>query len=91
MKGLDKACKDNGVLFLNEIGLDPGIDHMSCQQVRHDFLKNVKFRLSTRFSMPMVMSERWKVFVEDWLHLKVTPTHGATNSHGTQGTSFSLV
>ena len=26
---LDSEAKDNGVLLLNEIGLDPGIDHMS--------------------------------------------------------------
>ncbi len=33
MKALDKAAKDAGILFLNEIGLDPGIDHMSAQQI----------------------------------------------------------
>ena len=26
---LDDKAKENGVLLLNEIGLDPGIDHMS--------------------------------------------------------------
>ena len=30
---LDVAAKDAGVLFLNEIGLDPGIDHMSAMHV----------------------------------------------------------
>ena len=30
---LDKAAKDNGLVFMNEIGLDPGIDHMSAMQV----------------------------------------------------------
>tara|TARA_B100000214_G_C23955766_1_gene622729 strand:- start:270 stop:1598 length:1329 start_codon:yes stop_codon:yes gene_type:complete len=30
---LDIAAKDAGVLFLNEIGLDPGIDHMSAMHV----------------------------------------------------------
>ncbi len=30
---LDKAAKENGLVFMNEIGLDPGIDHMSAMQV----------------------------------------------------------
>jgi saccharopine dehydrogenase-like NADP-dependent oxidoreductase len=30
---LDESAKDAGVLLLNEIGLDPGIDHMSAMQV----------------------------------------------------------
>ena len=30
---LDKAAKDSGVLLLNEIGLDPGIDHMSAMMI----------------------------------------------------------
>lgn len=29
MRRLDRAAKDAGVLLLNEIGLDPGLDHMS--------------------------------------------------------------
>ena len=33
MKALDSAAKDAGVLVLNEIGLDPGIDHMSAMKV----------------------------------------------------------
>ena len=33
MKALDGAAKDAGVLVLNEIGLDPGIDHMSAMKV----------------------------------------------------------
>lgn len=33
MKALDAAAKSNGLLFLNECGLDPGIDHMSAMQV----------------------------------------------------------
>ena len=36
MKALDKKAKDAGVLFLNECGLDPGIDHMSAMRVIHD-------------------------------------------------------
>ncbi|MDZ4714462.1 MAG: saccharopine dehydrogenase C-terminal domain-containing protein [Cytophagales bacterium] len=33
MKQLDKEAKEKGLLFLNECGLDPGIDHMSAMQV----------------------------------------------------------
>ncbi len=33
MKGWDAEAKANGLLFLNECGLDPGIDHMSAMQV----------------------------------------------------------
>ncbi|WP_075341669.1 saccharopine dehydrogenase family protein [Tenacibaculum agarivorans] len=33
MKALDEEVKNNGLIFMNEIGLDPGIDHMSAMQV----------------------------------------------------------
>ncbi len=33
MKALDEAVKAKGLVFMNEIGLDPGIDHMSAKQV----------------------------------------------------------
>ncbi len=33
MKALDDAVKDKGLIFMNEIGVDPGIDHMSAMQV----------------------------------------------------------
>jgi saccharopine dehydrogenase-like NADP-dependent oxidoreductase len=33
MKELDAAAKKKGILLLNEIGLDPGIDHASAMQV----------------------------------------------------------
>ncbi|MBI4717147.1 MAG: saccharopine dehydrogenase NADP-binding domain-containing protein [Planctomycetes bacterium] len=33
MRALDAAAKDAGVLLLNEIGVDPGIDHMSAMRV----------------------------------------------------------
>ncbi|MFC5048042.1 saccharopine dehydrogenase family protein [Aquimarina hainanensis] len=33
MQALDKKAKEKGLLFMNEIGLDPGIDHMSAMQV----------------------------------------------------------
>jgi saccharopine dehydrogenase-like NADP-dependent oxidoreductase len=33
MKKLDRESRDKSLLFLNECGLDPGIDHMSAMQV----------------------------------------------------------
>jgi len=33
MQALDTAAKEKGLVFMNEIGLDPGIDHMSAMQV----------------------------------------------------------
>lgn len=29
IKELDKQCRDSGLIFITELGLDPGIDHMS--------------------------------------------------------------
>jgi saccharopine dehydrogenase-like NADP-dependent oxidoreductase len=39
MKALDEKVKEKGLIFMNEIGLDPGIDHMSAMQVI-DRIKN---------------------------------------------------
>jgi len=33
MRALDEKAKEKGLVFMNEIGLDPGIDHMSAMQV----------------------------------------------------------
>lgn len=33
MQALDDAAKANGLIFMNEIGVDPGIDHISAMQV----------------------------------------------------------
>jgi saccharopine dehydrogenase-like NADP-dependent oxidoreductase len=33
MQALDASARENGVLILNEIGLDPGIDHLSAMKV----------------------------------------------------------
>jgi saccharopine dehydrogenase-like NADP-dependent oxidoreductase len=35
MKKLDDASKKAGILILNEMGLDPGIDHMSAMKIIH--------------------------------------------------------
>ncbi len=36
MQALDEEAKTNGVILMNEIGVDPGIDHMSAMQVLDD-------------------------------------------------------
>ncbi len=36
MRALDGAAKARGVVLLNELGLDPGIDHMSAMRVIHE-------------------------------------------------------
>jgi hypothetical protein len=28
-----RSCKENNLIFMNEIGLDPGVDHMSAMKV----------------------------------------------------------
>ena len=33
MQALDAEAKEKGLVFMNEIGLDPGIDHMSAMQI----------------------------------------------------------
>lgn len=40
MQSLDEAAKDAGIIILNEIGLDPGIDHMSAMKIIHDVENN---------------------------------------------------
>jgi saccharopine dehydrogenase (NADP+, L-glutamate forming)/spermidine synthase len=39
MKELDRPARDAGVVILNEIGVDPGIDHMSAMRVIDDVKK----------------------------------------------------
>jgi len=33
MQAMDSRAKQNGLIFLNEIGVDPGLDHMSAMQI----------------------------------------------------------
>lgn len=33
MQALDSQAKENGLVFMNEVGLDPGIDHMSAMKI----------------------------------------------------------
>src|SRR5690606_35063977 len=35
MKEMDKAVKEAGLMFMCEMGLDPGIDHMTANQIIH--------------------------------------------------------
>uniref|UniRef100_UPI0040488DD1 saccharopine dehydrogenase C-terminal domain-containing protein n=2 Tax=Roseivirga sp. TaxID=1964215 RepID=UPI0040488DD1 len=44
MRALDQQAKEKGLLFLNECGLDPGIDHMSAKKVI-DHIRNQGFEL----------------------------------------------
>ena len=39
MRALDGQAKAAGLIFLNEIGLDPGIDHMSAMKIIHEVQK----------------------------------------------------
>ncbi|HPR63834.1 MAG TPA: saccharopine dehydrogenase C-terminal domain-containing protein [Thermoanaerobaculia bacterium] len=36
MRALDGEAREAGILILNELGLDPGIDHMSAMKIIHD-------------------------------------------------------
>lgn len=36
IKELDQVAKENNILILNEIGLDPGLDHLSAKQIIDD-------------------------------------------------------
>lgn len=48
MRALDRAAREAGILLLNEIGLDPGLDHMSAMRlidrVRSEDARVVSFR-----------------------------------------------
>jgi saccharopine dehydrogenase-like NADP-dependent oxidoreductase len=39
MQELDSSAKENNLIFMNEIGLDPGIDHMSAMKVINEIRK----------------------------------------------------
>jgi saccharopine dehydrogenase (NADP+, L-glutamate forming) len=51
MRALDDKAKEKNLVFLNECGLDPGIDHMSAMKIIHDVEKRggkiVSFRSTT--------------------------------------------
>lgn len=58
IKALDKKVKEKGLVFMNEIGLDPGIDHMSAMQViDHIRSKGGKMILFESFTGGLVAPE----------------------------------
>ncbi len=40
MRELDGQARDAGIIILNEIGIDPGVDHMSAMKIIHDVQNN---------------------------------------------------
>jgi saccharopine dehydrogenase-like NADP-dependent oxidoreductase len=50
MLRLDESAKNAGIIFLNEIGLDPGIDHMSAMRII-DLIHNNGGKVEEFFSM----------------------------------------
>ncbi len=58
IKSLDKQAKEKGLVFMNEIGLDPGIDHMSAMQLL-DSIRNKggKILLFESFTGGLVAAE----------------------------------
>ena len=49
MSKLDGKAKDAGILILNEVGLDPGIDHMSAMKIIHQ-VQNKGGRIASFYS-----------------------------------------
>ncbi len=58
MQELDVLAKENNLIFMNEIGLDPGIDHMSAMKVIHEIrAKGGKMLLFESFCGGLVAPE----------------------------------
>ena len=58
MKALDEDVKANGLIFMNEIGLDPGVDHMSAMKVIDRIRENdAKMLLFESFTGGLVAPE----------------------------------
>jgi len=58
MKALDTKAKEKGLVFMNEIGVDPGIDHMSAMQVIDRIRENdAKILLFESFTGGLVAPE----------------------------------
>jgi len=58
MKELDVLAKENNLIFMNEIGLDPGIDHMSAMKVINEIrAKGGKMLLFESFCGGLVAPE----------------------------------
>lgn len=58
MQELDALAKENNLIFMNEVGLDPGIDHMSAMKVIHEIrAKGGKMLLFESFCGGLVAPE----------------------------------
>lgn len=58
MQELDAEAKENNLIFMNEVGLDPGIDHMSAMKVIHEIkAKGGKMLLFESFCGGLVAPE----------------------------------
>ena len=58
MQELDVLAKENNLIFMNEVGLDPGIDHMSAMKVIHEIkAKGGKMLLFESFCGGLVAPE----------------------------------
>lgn len=58
IKALDEAAKEKGLVFMNEIGLDPGIDHMSAMKTLDEIrAKGGKILLFESFTGGLVAPE----------------------------------
>ena len=58
MKALDAEAKERGLVFMNEIGVDPGIDHMSAMQIIDRIRENnAKMLLFESFTGGLVAPE----------------------------------
>jgi saccharopine dehydrogenase-like NADP-dependent oxidoreductase len=58
MKAMQEEVKRNGLIFMNEIGLDPGIDHMSAMKIIDDIrAKGGKMLLFESFTGGLVAPE----------------------------------
>ncbi len=57
MKALDPEAKDAGIIILNEIGLDPGIDHMSAMRII-DHIHNNNGKVEEFYSITGALPEK---------------------------------
>jgi len=58
IQALDQAAKENGVLILNELGLDPGIDHLSAMQIiEHLNAKNASIEAFRSYTGGLIAPE----------------------------------
>ncbi|GIS04661.1 MAG: hypothetical protein CM15mP107_2810 [Bacteroidota bacterium] len=75
IQSLNDQAQKQGVILLNEIGLDPGIDHMSAMKVIDDIKDRGRYQEFKSYCGGLVAPESIII-------------HGTTNSHGIQGMLF---